>query len=293
MIILFIIISIILFVVLMFFRNKHNIEYFDSPNKTNIKFSKITRTNNNGISLKDNYGKLPNANKLMSKKSSIALAYSLDSSDEDGLLLYIPDNYVKISIKSKNTNINIFLTHLSKEYHYIIDRYSFRSYQNNLIICLILNNYKHELYINNKKLNYYDSMLINKSNKKYSISSQPIIINKNKKLKGILYSLVTYNKIINSNKIKNIFLDMKKYFKKNILKKNVKKKKIRPKKLINHAEYCNFNNRELCKICGKTEINLKNPKIKYQSPKCEKKIKSYCSANNDYVCDILDTINNF
>ena len=293
MMLLFIIITIILFVVYMFFRNKHTIEYFETPNTTDIKFSKRNSKNDYGILLKDNSGTLPGANKLVAKKSSIAIAYSLDEAEEEGILLYVPDNYAKIAIKSKNTKINIFITHLSKEYNYIIDRYSFRSYQNNLSICLILNNSKHELYVNNKKLNYYDSILINKSDKEYSVSLKPLIINKNKKLQGTLHGIITYNKIITPTEIKKLFLDMKKAFIKKPSKKNIKKGKPSPKKLINQSEYCNFNNQELCDVCGKTEIDLKQSKIKYQSPTNKKKIKSYCEANNDYACDILDTINNF
>ena len=144
-----------------------------------INFSKKQSNKESGIFLSNNEGQMSNSENLLSNKSTVTIAYSLYEKDESGTLLYVPNNYCQISIESKDEKIQIFISYLNKIYHYNIDRYIYRNNQHKLILSLLLNESKQELYVNNKKLYFYDSILKNNSSTKYAITSEPIIINKN------------------------------------------------------------------------------------------------------------------
>lgn len=274
-------------IIYFFYFKKKNLETFKiSTNLNNFEFSKKDSNKKQGVFLYTNEGKMGSSNKLLQKKSSITIAYSLYKKDEKGVLLYIPNNYCQISLETKNEKIHIFISYLNKTYHYSLKRYIYRNNQYNLIISLIFNESKHELYVNNKKMHFYDSLFRNNKLIKYMITDKPIIINKGKQLKGILHGLVTHNRIITQKEIKALYTEFKSTFpienKKNIPVANDKKKLNAP---------CNFKNEDLCNVCNKTEIDLENSKITYENKKCEKMIKNYCKSNKDNTCDVISVIN--
>ena len=288
MIILLLLFTII--VIYLHFKNK-TVENFENTNKISniISFTKENPFENGGVLLNNNEGFLHNATSLISKIGTVSIAYSLYDKIEKGILLYIPDNYCEISLESKDEKIHIFLSYLNTTYHYQINRYVYRNKQHNLIISLLLNNKEHELYINNEKLYYYDYNLRNAQSTQYSMIPSPIIINKNKKLKGVLYGLITHNKVLNTEEIKDTHNQLvTNFINKPIQKKPIKKIIPEP---VNIPLHCNFDNKDICDNCSLAKIDLENYKIIYENDECEKKIKGYCYANKDYICDIIDVTN--
>lgn len=271
--------------------NKNKVENFENSNalSNTIIFSKKNPFKGGGVLLNNNEGTIRNSVKLLSETSSISAAYSLYERNDKGVLLYVPDNYCQIAIESKDEKIHIFVSHLNTRYHYHIDRYVERSQQHNLIISLLLNNDDHKLYINNEKLYYYDYNLINTKSTKYSLTSEPIIINKDKKLKGILYGIITHNRIINIEEIKNVYNYIKHKFRIKETKQHpILKETAKP---IKNNIRCNFDNKDICDNCPQTQIDLTNYKIIYENKECEDKITGYCGANKDYICDIINITN--
>uniref|UniRef100_A0A6C0B3A6 Uncharacterized protein n=1 Tax=viral metagenome TaxID=1070528 RepID=A0A6C0B3A6_9ZZZZ len=283
----------ILFIILLIYLyvKKNHTENFENPKSEINKptFSKKDSHKNNGVSLNNNEGSINNSPNLLSKTSTLALSYTLYEKDEHGILLNIPNNYCEISIASKDEKIHIFLAFLNSVYHYKIDRYIYRNHQYNLILTLVINNDKHELYVNNKKLYYYGDTLRNDKSTVYNMTSDPIIINKGKNLKGILNGIITYNRILKESEIKEMYEYINNKF---IIKIPKEVEILKPlEQPIKKNKRCNFNNEEICKDCSQTRIDLVNSKIIYESPECSRKIKGYCAANKDYVCDIIDIIN--
>jgi hypothetical protein len=281
----------ILVLVYLCFKN-NTVENFENSNiATNIiSFSNKTPFKNGGVLLNNNEGSIRTATKLLSKKSTISIAYSLYDKIDKGSLIYVPNNYCEIYVESKDEKINILLSYLNTIYHYQIDRYVVRDQQHDLIISLLMDDNEHELYINNQKLYYYNYNLKNTKSTEYNMAPRPIIINKNKNLKGVLYGLITHNRILNIEEVKNIYEHIKTKFiiakktKNSIDIKNISKSIKIPKR-------CNFDNKDICDNCSLTKIDLQNSKIIYQNKYCEDKITGYCAANKDYICDVIDITN--
>ena len=267
------------------------IEEFENPHKQMdiINFSKKQSNKESGIFLSNNEGQMSNSENLLSNKSTVTIAYSLYEKDESGTLLYVPNNYCQISIESKDEKIQIFISYLNKIYHYNIDRYIYRNNQHKLILSLLLNESKQELYVNNKKLYFYDSILKNNSSTKYAITSEPIIINKNKRLKGVLHGIITHNRVIKAKEVQELY----NHIKNNFITRNVNKveihKDISPP--VKNNTRCNFKNKDICDTCPNTQIDLKNSKIIYETKQCEDRIIGYCEANKDYMCDVINITN--
>jgi hypothetical protein len=283
---------IFIFVIVYLGFKNNTVENFENSNiATNIiSFSNKFPFKNGGVLLNHNEGSIPGASKLLSKKSTISIAYSLYDKTDKGSLIYVPNNYCEIYVESKDEKINILLSYLNTIYHYQIDRYVVRDQQHDLIISLLLNDSEHELYVNNHKLYYYNYNLKNVKTTKYTMTSHPIIINKNKKLKGVLYGLITHNRILNIEEIKNVYEEIKsKFISGKKQKKIVNNKDI--SKSIKIPTRCNFDNKDICDNCSLTKIDLQNSKIIYQDKHCEDKITGYCAANKDYICDVIDITN--
>ena len=269
---------------------KKTIEEFESPDNhlSAIKFSEKSRSGKNGIFLNNNEGVMNNSPNLLSEESTVTMAYSLNEKDEAGILLHVPDNYCQISIESKDEQIHFFVSHLNKTYHYYIDRYVYRNQQEKLIISLVLSNTDQELYVNNKKLYLLDSVYRNDKSTTYNLTASPIIINKNKKLKGVLHGIITHNRVLSVEEIEEIYTYIKNNFITGVDVVDTPKPISSPTKTNTP---CNFQNKDICDNCSQTQIDLVHSKVVYENKACEDKITGYCAANKDYICDIIDITN--
>tara|TARA_B110000971_G_scaffold133699_1_gene136805 strand:- start:8157 stop:9050 length:894 start_codon:yes stop_codon:yes gene_type:complete len=289
----------ILIILLILLLRSENMEGFEVNKKAEIKFTKNNKSKN-GITLKNNTGAIENTTKIISNKSTIFITYSVSDDNEQGTLLEIPDNFCKISLETTRFNIYLFLTYMHTVYQYTIPKKTNLKNRTSLIIALVLNETGHELYVNKNNLVHGQS-IIRDNNTKYKLSTnKPILINKDKKLSGLLHSIFTYNKILSEEEI----ISISNY----IIKNNIKirdidtydkfykfpAEKVKPKKQKKTQNPCVFMDNNLCKKCGNPEINIKRPSIKYQKG-CQQKIAEYCESNydDDDTCKVIDFINNF
>ena len=279
--------------------NENNIAYKIDKELT---FSNKLRVNENGGSLKNNIGEFGTAKKLLNKKSTVVLTYTSRSSEE-GILLYIPiysedniGNNINLLFSSERGNCRLKLNILNTSFTYNLGLSN-----STYIIAIRLNNLNHTLFVNGIERTPINNKTTKIEKQKYYFVDMPIIINKNKSLKGELHSIIIYKMLLDGDEIEDLYKytmrdflydDSLKYSKQKILDPPTLFKK--PIVKADKNSTCNFKRpkgKELCKVCPDIYIDYAHMNVE-MSARCEPKVNKYCEANYDEpACNVINTIN--